>query len=150
VELFGAAGDWRFAKRRSAMMSEQALAILVVDDDEGVRDTIREVLLGGGFQVWTATTGFEALAIIDERPFDMLIADIQLPGGISGIDVTRSARTRHPTLKCLFISGRGEPVVCDPRLDDFMAKPFQAYELIGSVWKVLRGNLPNPRVDIAR
>lgn len=131
-------------------MSEQALEILVVDDDDDVRETIREVLLGGGFRVWTASTGFEALAIIDEHPFDMLIADIQLPGGISGIEVTRCARTRYPALKCLFISGRGHPVVCDPKLDDFMAKPFQAYELIGCVWKVLRGNSPNPRLDIAR
>jgi two-component system response regulator MprA len=131
-------------------MSEDALAILVVDDDEDVRDTIREVLLGSGFRVWTATTGCEALAIIDEHRFDMLIADIQLPGGISGIEVTQSARARYPALKCLFISGRGDPVVCDPKLDDFMAKPFQAYQLIGCVWKVLRGNCPNPRLDIAR
>lgn len=130
-------------------MSEQAPAILVVDDDDDVRDTISEMLLGSGFQVWTATTGLEALAIIAEHRFDMLIADIQLPGGINGLEMTQCARARHPTLKCLFISGRGAPVVCDPKLDDFMAKPFQAYELIGCVWKVLRGNFPNPHLDIA-
>ncbi len=131
-------------------MSEQAPAILVVDDDDDIRDTIREVLFGGGFQVWTAATGSEALVLIDQHRLDMLIADIQLPGGINGLELTQCARVRHPMLKCLFISGGRAPVVCDPKLDDFMAKPFQPYELIGCVWKVLRGNLPNPRLDIVR
>lgn len=131
-------------------MSEQAPAILVVEDDEGVRDTISEMLLRSDFQVQTAATGLEALALIDDWPFDMLIVNIDLPGGISGLEMTQFARARHPALKCLFISGRREPVVCDSTLDDFMAKPFQAYELIGCVWKVLHGNFPNPRLDIAR
>jgi DNA-binding response OmpR family regulator len=131
-------------------MPEQTPEILVVEDDDDVRDAIREMLLGSGFHVQTAGTGLEALALIDEHPFDMLIADIGLPGGISGIEMTQCARARHPALKCLFISGRRDPIVVDPELDDFMGKPFQAYELIGTVWKVLRGSLPRARVDIAR
>jgi DNA-binding response OmpR family regulator len=49
----------------------------------------------------------------------------------------------------LFISGSADPVVCDPELDDFVAKPFRPFELLGCVWKVLRGNLPNPRINVA-
>jgi DNA-binding response OmpR family regulator len=131
-------------------MPAQAPAILVVEDDESVRDMIGEMLLRSGFQVRTAATGLEALAIIDERPFDMLVADIHLLGGISGLEMTQCARARHPALKCLFISGQRDPIVVDPELDDFMAKPFQAFELIGCVWKVLGGNQPRPRLDIAR
>ncbi|HXP05644.1 MAG TPA: response regulator [Stellaceae bacterium] len=131
-------------------MPEQSPAILVVEDDEDVRDTISEMLRRSGFQVQTAATGLEALAIIDERPFDMLIADIGLPGGINGLEMTQCARVHRPALKCLFISGKRDPVVVDPELDDFMTKPFQAFELIGCVWKVLRGNYPRPRVEIAR
>jgi DNA-binding response OmpR family regulator len=130
-------------------MPDESPAILVVEDDDGVRETISDMLTGSGSQVQTAVTGLEALAIIDERPFDMMIADIRLPGGISGLEMMQCARVRRPGLKCLFISGQRAPVVCDPRLDDFMAKPFRAFELIGSVWKVLRGNNPPPRVDIA-
>src|SRR5580704_6575961 len=131
-------------------MPEQTPAILVVEDDEGVRDTISEMLLSSGFRVRTAGTGVEALNIIDERPFDLLIADIRLPGGISGLEMTQCARLHQPSLKCLFISGQGEPVICDPKLDDFVAKPFRDTELLGCVWKVLRGNFPNPRIDIVR
>lgn len=130
-------------------MPKDAPAILVVEDDEDVRATISHMLKGSGFQVETATTGLEALAIIDKRPFDLMVADIALPGGLSGLEMTRCARANHPALKCLFISGQRAPVVCDPKLDDFIAKPFQAFELIGCVWKVLRGNEPPPRLDIA-
>jgi DNA-binding response OmpR family regulator len=130
-------------------MPEQTPAILIVEDDEGVRDTISEMLLSSGFQVRTAGTGVEALSIIDERSFDLLIADIRLPGGLSGLEMTQCARFHHPALKCLFISGQSEPMICDPKLDDFVAKPFRDVELLGCVWKVLRGNLPRPRIDIA-
>jgi DNA-binding response OmpR family regulator len=40
-------------------------------------------------------------------------------------------------------------VICDPELDDFVAKPFRPFELLGCVWKVLRGNVPYPRLAIA-
>jgi DNA-binding response OmpR family regulator len=131
-------------------MPEHSPAILVIEDDPDVCKTISDMLAGSGFQVRSAGTGLEALAIIDQHPFDMLIADIRLPGGVSGLEMMQCARARHPALKCLFISGQCPPVVCDPKLDDFMAKPFRAFELIGCVWKVLRGNLPRPRVEIAR
>jgi DNA-binding response OmpR family regulator len=125
---------------------EHSPAILVVEDDETVRDAIEEILIDSGFDVRTAASAREALALIDERPFDMLVADIALPGGLDGLQMARNARSRHPQLRCLFISGHSEPVVCNRELDDFVAKPFRAHELVGCVWKVLRGNYPQPRI----
>lgn len=130
-------------------MEEEAQAILVLEDDDDVRETISTLLMEAGFRVETAATGWEAIALIEERRFDMIVADISLPGGLSGLQMTQHVRRSHPLLKCLFISGRADPVVCDPLLDDFVAKPFRPFELLGCVWKVLRGNLPYPRVDIA-
>ena len=131
-------------------MDSEGPAILVLEDDNDVRDTISTLLVDAGFQVSTAATGWEAIDLIEEHPFDMVVADIGLPGGLSGLQTAQYVRLRHPLLKCLFISGRGDPVVCDPELDDFVAKPFRPFELLGCVWKVLRGNVPNPRVNIAR
>jgi DNA-binding response OmpR family regulator len=129
---------------------ERQNAILVVDDDGEVRDTICEMLAESGFRVETAATAWEAIAMIDDRPFDMVVADIRLPGGLDGLQMAQHARRRHPSLKCLFISGEAEPIVCDPELDDFVPKPFRSFELLGCVWKVLHGNYPNPRLAIAR
>jgi DNA-binding response OmpR family regulator len=131
-------------------MPDNAPTILVIEDDEDVRDSIREMLTEANFRVETAVTAMEALVMIEEQRFDLLVADIRLPGGVNGLEMARDARVRHPALKCLFISGQGEPVVCDPRLDDFVAKPFRPAELVGCVWKVLQGNLPNPRFEIFR
>jgi DNA-binding response OmpR family regulator len=78
-----------------------------------------------------------------------MVTDIGLPGGLDGLQTARCARVKHPELKCLFISGRHEPVVCDRERDDFMAKPFRRPELLGCVWKVLRGNFPRPRLAVA-
>ncbi|MGA8401698.1 MAG: response regulator [Stellaceae bacterium] len=130
-------------------MSQNILAILVLDDDEEVRETISTMLVDAGFRVETAATGWEAIARTEERPFDMVIADISLPGGLSGLQTAQRVRARHPLMKCLFISGCAEPVVCDPALDDFVAKPFRSFELLGCVWKVLHGNTPYPRLDVA-
>jgi len=125
-------------------MSEKTAAILVVEDDEGVRDAISGVLVASGFQVQTAATGLEALAIIEERSFDMMIADTRLAGGLSGSETTQCARVRRPALKCLFISDHGAPLVCNPRHDDIVAKPFRARELLGCVWKVLQRSARYP------
>jgi CheY-like chemotaxis protein len=97
-------------------MPEQPPAILVIEDDEDVCGTISTMLTGNGFQVQTAGTGLEALAIIDEHPFDLLIADINLRGGISGLEMAQCARARHPALRCLFISGaRADSLRSDAR-----------------------------------
>jgi len=129
-------------------MSQAKPAILVLEDDDQVRETISLTLSDAGFQVETAVTGWEAIALIEERRFDMVVADINLPGGLDGLQTARHVRTRQPSLRCLFISG-SDPVICDPELDDFVAKPFRPFELLGCVWKVLRGNLPHPRVRVA-
>ena len=130
-------------------MSQAKVAILVLEDEDEVREAISETLSNAGFRVETAVNGWEAIALAEEHRFDMVVADINLPGGLTGLQTARHVRVRHPSLKCLFISGWVDPVVCDPELDDFVAKPFRPFELLGCVWKVLRGNLPNPRLNIA-
>ena len=132
------------------MQEEHGASILVVEDDGDVRDTVSAMLENTGFEVETSATGHEAMQHLDNKDFDLLVTDIGLPDGLSGIDVVRHARHRQPELRCLFISGAWTPVVCDPELDDFIAKPFRLTDLVGCVMKVLHGNIPYPRLDIAR
>lgn len=130
-------------------MPENVPVILVLEDDDEVREMIDDVLTSAGLAVTTAATAWEAVALIDERHFDLMVADIRLPGSLNGLQLAQHVRQRHPGLKCLFISGAYDPVICDPELDDFVAKPFRPFELLGCVWKVLRGNVPYPRLSIA-
>ena len=130
-------------------MLSKAPAILVVEDEDEIRDAISELLIDTGFRVSTAATAAEAIALTNEQEFDLVVADIRLPGEFDGLAMARRIRMRHPSIKCLFISGKQDPIVCDPVLDEFISKPFRSSELLGCVWKVLRGNLPNPRLEIA-
>lgn len=122
----------------------------MLDDDDDVREVISAVLTDAGFEVTTAATAWEAVALVEEKRFDLLVVDIRLPGGLNGLQMAQHARQRYPKLKCMFISGTHDPMICDPELDDFIAKPFRPGELLGCVWKVLRGNLPYPRLDVAK
>ena len=129
---------------------DKTTKMLIVDDDPQILRLVQKMLMPRKVNVLLAPRPSAAIRICEEQKVDLLIADIRLPGGISGLEMTQCARLHHPALKCLFISGKSEPRICDPALDDFVAKPFRNVELLGCVWKVLRGNLPTPRIDIAR
>jgi DNA-binding response OmpR family regulator len=60
-------------------MTQRVPAILVLEDEEEVRKTISATLSDAGFQVETAVTGWEAIALIELRRFDMVVAGINLP-----------------------------------------------------------------------
>ncbi len=114
--------------------------ILVVDDEETLRDMLEYNLRREGFQVLTAADGAEALRLaFDERP-DLLILDIMLPG-MSGFDVCRAVR-RQLTVPILMLSAREEEIdkVLGLELgaDDYLTKPFSLRELLARVRAMLR------------
>ena len=65
-------------------------AILVVDDEQGVRSTLSAVLRDEGFEVETAESGEECLAILEERSFQAILLDVWLPGR-DGLDTLQAA-----------------------------------------------------------
>ena len=80
--------------------------ILVVDDEEPIRITMRDLLRRRGYEVTTAEHGEAALALIHQRPFDLLLLDLKMPG-ISGIDVANRARERQPDVAIIMLTGHG-------------------------------------------
>ncbi len=119
-------------------------AILIVDDEEPVRSTIRSILEFGGHDVREATDGEQALTALCERRPDLVLCDITMPR-MSGHDVLRELRQDHPQLSDLpfiFLSalaGRGD-VVDGLRLgaDDYLAKPIDHDVLLAKVEATLR------------
>jgi DNA-binding response OmpR family regulator len=131
-------------------VSQLIPSILIVEDDDSTRETIGRILRDGGFAICCEATAHAALSRMARKRFDLVVADINLSGEMNGLCMMRKARQHRPNLRCLFTSGAYQPVVCDPQMDEFIAKPFRPGELVGCVWKVLAGNWPNPRVSIAR
>jgi two-component system phosphate regulon response regulator PhoB len=114
--------------------------ILVVDDDERVREVVSWQLEAEGFTVGQAGDGPAALQSIAALPPDLVVLDLSLPG-LGGLDVLRRLR-RHSRLPVIVLSGRnGETdriVGLDLGADDYLVKPFSPEELAARVRSVLR------------
>ena len=117
--------------------------ILAVDDSPSMRKMVSFTLTGAGYQVVEAVDGNAALALLQQadRPFDLLLTDIVMPGGIDGYQLAKLALERRPGIKVLLSSGyTGESLPTDKARDlglKLLAKPYRQAELAKAVRTVL-------------
>jgi PAS domain S-box-containing protein len=115
--------------------------ILVVEDNSNVREMITEVLSPLGYHTMTAASAAEALAMLRrESSVELLLSDVVLPGGSSGIDLARTARKLKPELKVLLSSGYvGDEARHDLARGEFafLSKPYRPAELAANLAEVL-------------
>jgi two-component system OmpR family response regulator len=117
------------------------VTILVVDDEPSIVDTVATVLRYEGYEVAEAITGREALALVQERHFDLVILDVMLPD-LDGLEVTRRMRADGIKVPVLFLTARGEVQDLVAGLgaggDDYVAKPFSLAEVVARSKALLR------------
>ncbi len=80
--------------------------VLVVDDEEGIRESLSDILKDEGHEVITSETGEEALKIIRENNPDLIFLDIWLPG-MDGLQALKEIKEVNPELTVVMISGHG-------------------------------------------
>ena len=103
--------------------------ILVVDDDDDVRDVAVRQLISLGYRVITAANGAEALSLLDHTPdVELLFVDVSMPGGMSGVELAERATRSRPQLKILFASGNWEAGIAD-KAAQFIVKPYRKRDL---------------------
>ncbi|HET7593934.1 MAG TPA: ATP-binding protein [Stellaceae bacterium] len=106
-------------------------SVLIVEDDEAVRETARQSLAALGYRTPTAVDAAAALAILRRgEPIDLLFTDIVMPGGMSGVELAHEARRLRGDLKVLLTTGYA--AVAESRADeDFavLSKPYRQNEL---------------------
>jgi len=125
-------------------MSNGKGTILLVDDEEQVRDVLVETLKAAGYLVFDAGNYYEALKVLDELPkgtVDLLVADVSLPGP-NGCELALRFLDREPKGRVLFISGYTGAEVCyqyDIKLSDkeFLAKPLYPKPFVERVEAIL-------------
>jgi len=115
--------------------------ILIVDDEQSIRDSLTGILLDEGFTPLTAATGEEALARLrDEKP-DLILLDIWMPG-MDGLETLTRIRDFHPEQLVLMMSGHGniETAVRATKLGahDFIEKPLSLEKLLLSIQNALK------------
>jgi two-component system response regulator PilR (NtrC family) len=116
------------------------MRILIVDDEEVLRDVLDAVLRREGFDIISASTGEEALSVLDAEEVDLVILDVMLPG-ISGIDTLRAIRISNPTLPVIVITAfssiDGAIEAMKQGAFHYIPKPFKNEEVILTVNKAL-------------
>jgi two-component system OmpR family response regulator len=122
--------------------------VLVVDDEEYIRDLVTSSLRLAGFTARSVPDGSRALDAIATNPPDLVILDIRLPG-MDGLDVCRTLRADGNDIPIIFLTARDTP---DDRVngftkggDDYVTKPFSLEELVARVRAVLRRSRPPDR-----
>jgi two-component system OmpR family response regulator len=115
--------------------------VLVVDDDDSIRDLATTALSFVGFEVQDAATGFDALAAATSFRPDLIVLDVMMPG-LDGYEVCRRLRADGDTTPVVFLTARDTPTdVLEgfaTGADDYLAKPFNLQVLIARVDAVLR------------
>jgi len=127
-------------------------AILLVEDDPGLRILITRALRQNGFAVFQAISEPEVWSMLEQNSIDLILLDIMLPGK-NGIDLCREIRTRSD-IPIVFVSARGEEVDrvigLEVGADDYLPKPIGTRELIARIRAVLRRRPPGSTTDTGR
>ena len=79
--------------------------LLLVEDDAAVAAVAMDLLAGLGLEVEHAETGVQALKVLSKRRFDIMLTDIVMPGGVSGVELARKANRDHPDMRVILTSG---------------------------------------------
>lgn len=114
--------------------------ILIVEDDEGVRSLLKEVLTSLGYRVTEAGDGGEALRLVEEDGFDLVITDVIMPG-MDGRRLYETLKGRFTEIKVIFISGYAEDIIHKHGVMEkdipFLEKPFTLKKIAAKVREVL-------------
>jgi hypothetical protein len=121
--------------------------VLVVEDEEALREVTKRILIRNGYRVLTATSGEEAIEIARSNQGDihLLVTDVVMPRML-GKEVAEQVHQIIPGIKVLFMSGYARPALASQgRLESnvtLLEKPFSEPELIDKVTQVLDGHFP--------
>ena len=116
--------------------------ILLVEDDQTVREVTRRILVGNGHEVLTASNGAEALALLsaDDGTIDLLLTDVMMPRML-GKELAELASSLRPGIRVLFMSGYAQPVLASQGTLDpdasLVEKPFTESTLLANVREAL-------------
>lgn len=115
--------------------------VLIVDDDESVRNMLYKVIRSAGMDACAVPDGEQALELVWQRPFDLMLLDINLKG-MDGFQVIEALRSRGIKIPVIIVSGRKEDYDTlyglDIGADDYVTKPFNPVVLAAKAKALIR------------
>jgi|SRR5271169_4832082 len=122
-------------------MSTEQLNALLVDDEPSFRRALRTSLVASGFAIEEAPCGEEAVAILAQRSFDLVLLDINMPG-IGGVETCREVRSLSPRVGIVMVTVRDTEndmvKALEAGADDYITKPVRFRELVARLRAVSR------------
>jgi DNA-binding NtrC family response regulator len=122
-------------------MAEKS-SILVVDDEEALRTVLSSELENEGYTVASAGDGDDAINILRDRMFDLVLLDIKMPR-VDGFEVLRFIKERFPSTKVIMLTGFADlkNAIESKKLgaEDFVSKPYDLVDLLTTIERVLSG-----------
>jgi len=118
--------------------------ILVVDDEESVRDVVSEALEAAGYDVTTAASGFEAIELLTGAPFDLMFLDIKMPGmsGQQVLDWVKTERRDMPVVMLTAVTGAASEAEFRQRgALGYLTKPCSMMEIVSPADRILKGDV---------
>ena len=120
--------------------------LLIVDDESVIRDGLRRILENESYAVETCSSGFQAIEIMQQREFDLIITDLKMPG-MSGMEVLKSVRTLQPNIPVILITGYASIDTAVAAMkngaSDYISKPFAPDILLEKVHNALNQRCMN-------
>ncbi len=136
---YASAGSYGVIEPRDFFMSLKR--ILIVDDDEGSRLVLVEMMHFFGYEADGAEGGLEALQAITKQKYDLVITDINMPD-LNGLELITRVKASHPEVDLMAVTGYGMEYsytdVVERGASDFIAKPFDNNELLAKIKRVFR------------
>jgi RNA polymerase sigma factor (sigma-70 family) len=135
-------------------MNESSATVFVVDDDPAVRKSLIRLLRSAGYQAQPFASAKEFLDHLrDHSATGCLVLDLQMPG-LSGLDLQRELRSNSRSLPIVFITGHGDIPTSVTAMKagavDFLAKPFQADDLIRAIGEAIASAAESQSEDFER
>ena len=126
-------------KPKAALPKQQHARILLVEDDEGVRQFVHRTLSKMGYTVHLAENGDFALDQLSQNPdYELVLTDIVMPGSTSGLDLYARVKQQYPKTKVLCMTGYSEQLESSLDEKHLLRKPFQQNELANKLEAILK------------
>ena len=115
--------------------------ILIVDDEEAIRESLKLVLDEAGFETVLANSGAECSQVLDQDPnFDLVSLDIKMPQE-SGLDTLSKIKEKYPNIKIIATTGYHSVEVAQEAIkrgaSDYIVKPFEPVDIVAKIKSVL-------------
>lgn len=124
-------------------MTDTEHVILIVDDEEGLREGLSKLLHDEGYVVFSAETGEEALDILRQSRIDLVLTDMRMPG-MDGLELLKKIRERYRDIGVIILTGYGHIESYIEAMNfgaiEYVSKPFKVNELKFIINKVLTNN----------